>query len=220
MKGTSKYIIGALLVILGILVIFGKIGFLDFSWLFDLTWPMIFIAISFFFFLGYYTRRPYGVGFLVPGGIIFTVGITFLFGETFSYGLVWPGFIAAPAVGLLLLYLFGERSPGLLVPIGVILTISGTFFFSELFNAWAILWPGLIMAPAVGLFLLYLAGNRDPGLLVPIFILTGISVTFFSIFCLRHFAGYIKYVAGGALIIFGLATILKKPSKGNDNNSY
>ncbi|NLB77827.1 MAG: hypothetical protein GX796_02975 [Clostridiaceae bacterium] len=222
MKNSSKYILGAILVIIGILTISGNIGILSFSWLLNLTWPMMFIAISFFFFLGYLSKRPYGAGLLVPAGILLTLGGTFLLGEIFSYGLVWPAFIAAPAVGLLLLYLFGDRSPGLLVPIGILFTIAGTCFFSELLNLWGVLWPGFIIAPAVGLFLLYIAGSRQPGLLIPIFILTGIAVVFFSIGTFSFFGKYFKYVVGGALVIAGISTILKKPSsrKYDDHNHY
>ncbi len=212
MKNSKKYVLGAILVIFGILMIFGEFGFLDMSWIFRLTWPMIFIAISFIFFLSYFTKRPYGTGFLVPAGIFLTLGATFLLGETFSYELVWPGFIAAPAVGLFLLYLFGERSPGLLVPIGVLMTVAGTCLLGSWFNIWDIVWPGFIMAPAIGLFLLYLGGKHEPALLIPIFILTAISVTFFSIFGLSRFAESLKYIAGGVLVLAGLATILKKPA--------
>lgn len=219
MKNSSKYIIGAVLVIFGILAIFGDIGFLNFSWVFNLTWPMILIMISFFFFLGYFTKRPQGAGLLVPAGIFLTLGATFFIGEMFSsYNLIWPAFIASPAVGLMLLYLFGDRSPGLLVPIGILLTIAATCFFSELLNLWGVLWPGFIMAPAVGLFLLYIAGNREPGLLIPIFILAGISIIFFSIFTLGHFGKYFKYIAGGVLIVAGISTILKRPVHRDYNN--
>ena len=225
MRNSSKYIVGAVLVIFGILAIFGDIGFLNFSWIFRLTWPTIIIMISFFFFLGYFTKRPHGTGFLVPAGTLLTIGATLLIRDMFPflYGYIWPAFIAAPAVGLFLLYLFGERSPGLLVPIGVLFTITATCFFSELLNLWGILlWPGFIMAPAVGLFLLYIADdNRKTGLLVPIFILGGISLVFFSIFTLGHFGGYFKYIAGGALIIAGISTIIKRPiPKDHDDNWY
>ncbi|HBR01274.1 MAG TPA: hypothetical protein DD738_01525 [Ruminiclostridium sp.] len=217
MRNRSKYVTGAILVIFGILIISGNLGFFDISWIFRLTWPMIVIGISFLFFLGYFTRRPYGAGLLVPAGILLTVGITLLLGETFSYEWVWPGFIAAPAVGLWLLYTFGDRAPGLLVPIGILLTTAGICLFATVFNAWDIVWPGFIMAPAIGLFLLYLAGNREPGLLIPVFILTSISVLLFSIFCLGRFAWTFKYIAGGALVFAGLATILKKPGDSNHN---
>ncbi len=215
MRNTSKFIVGAILVIFGILMIFGNSGFFDMSWIFRLTWPMIIIALSFFFFLGYFAKRPYGTGLLVPAGIFLTLGITFLLGEAFSYDWTWPGFIMAPAVGLLLLYLFGEKSPGLLVPIGIILTVAGTCLFAQMFDAWAIAWPGFILSPAVGLFLLYLTNGRQPGLLIPIFILTSISVVFFSVFCMARFAGILKYLLGGGLILAGLGTIMRKPAKKN-----
>ena len=213
MKNSSKYIIGAVLIIIGILAIFGNIGFLTFSWIFKLTWPTIIIMISLFFFLGYFTRRPQGAGFLVPGGTLLTIGATLMIGQMFPFleRYIWPAYIAAPAVGLFLLYLFGERSPGLLVPVGILMTISATCFLSSLFNLWGVLWPGFILAPAVGLFLLYLADGRKPGLLVPIFIIGGISLIFFSIFALGHLSRYIKYIAGGILILAGIRTILKKP---------
>lgn len=214
MKNSSKYIIGAVLVILGILAIFGDFGFLDFSWIFKLAGPTIIIMISFFFFLGYFTKRPQGAGFLVPAGILFTIGSTLLIGRMFPFmnEFIWPAYIAAPAVGLLLLYLFGDRSPGLLVPIGILMTITATCFLSQVLNLWGVLWPGFIMAPAVGLFLLYIADNhRRPGLLVPIFILTGISLMFFSIFTLRYLGKYFKYIAGVVFILAGIVTVLKKP---------
>ena len=220
MRNNSKYVTGAILVIIGILMIFGNLGVIDISWIFRLTWPMIIIGLSFLFFLGYFSKRPYGIELLVPAGILLTVGVTLLLGEAFSYGWVWPGFIAAPAIGLWLLYIAGERSPGLLVPIGILLTVAGVCFFSTVFNAWEISWPGFIMAPAVGLFLLYLRGNHEPALLIPIFILTAVSVVFFSIFCLGRFAWVLKYLAGGVLILAGLATILRKPDAKNNNDDY
>lgn len=210
MRNGTKYIMGALMVIIGILIIFGKLT-LDFSWIFRLTWPMIFIAAAFFFFMGYYTRRPFGTGYLVPAGIFLTMGVTFMLGEVFSYSIVWPGFIAAPAVGLLFLYIFGSRQPGLLVPIGILLTLAGVFTFAELFDAWLVAFPGMIMAPAVGLFLLYIGGKRNPTLLIPVFILASISVTIFSFIFMGYFVWALKYVIGGALVLAGIMSIIKKP---------
>ncbi|NLM73251.1 MAG: hypothetical protein GX184_04380 [Clostridiaceae bacterium] len=269
MRNGTKYILGAFLVVIGVLVIFGSIE-LNLSWIFRLSWPTIIIGISFLLFLGYYSKRPYGTGYLVPAGTLFAIGVTFLIGEVFSYNLIWPSFIAAPAVGLLLLYIFGKRSPGLLVPIGILLTLASTFFlgeifgiwylvwpgfiaspavglllyylrgsrnpgllvpigilltiaglssFASLFNAWRIVWPGFIMAPAVGLFLLYIAGNRDSSLLLPIFVLTAISVTFFSLFALRHLLWFFRYIVGGILVLAGLTTILNRSSRHYDSSA-
>lgn len=209
-----KYLIGVLLILFGGVMIFGNMGIFNLSWLFRLSWPMIILMISGFFFLGYASRRPYGAGMLVPAGILLTVGITCLLGEIFGYRLMWPGFVASPAIGLLLLYWCGSRSGGLLVPIGTLLTFASIFFISELFNIWAITWPGFILAPAVGLFLLYLAGNQNnSALLVPIFILTAISLTMFTLFSFRRFADVAKYIFGGILILGGIITILNKPAR-------
>ena len=213
----NKYILGALLVVVGIAMIFGKLGNFDMSGLINLSWPMIILMISGFFFLGYSSKRPYGAGLLVPAGILFTVGITFLLGNILHFT-IWPAFIAAPAVGLLLLYIFGEKSSGLLVPIGTLLTIASVCFISQLFgiwgvDIWGITWPGFILAPAVGLFLLYLTGKQNSGLLIPIFILTAVAVAMFSVFSIGGIAQIAKYLFGGILILGGLSAILKKPAR-------
>jgi len=216
-----KYITGVLLVVLGILIILGNVGILNMAWLFRLTWPMIILMISGFFFLGYASRRPNGAGLLVPAGLFLALGVTFILGEIFGYRLMWPGFVAAPAVGLLLLYLYGSRSSGILVPVGLLLTIASVCFISELFGIWQVTWPGFILAPAVGLFLMYIADNqRHSGLLVPIFILTAISMTMFTIalFSLQGFTDMVKYLFGGILILGGIVTILGKPARRDTYN--
>ncbi|HOL84685.1 hypothetical protein [Thermoclostridium caenicola] len=220
MKG-KKYLTGILLIFVGIVMILGNVGILDMSWMFRLSWPMIILLISGFFFMGYLSRRPYGTGLLVPAGILFTVGATTLFGELFGYRLVWPGFILAPAFGLFLLYWFGSRSAGLLVPIGILATISSICFISELFNIWSITWPGFILAPAVGLFLLYLAGNQNnSALLVPIFILTALSVLLFVLFSFGRIADMFKYLFGGVLILGGILMILGKPRDSYNHDDH
>ena len=220
MKG-KKYLTGILLIFVGIVMILGNVGIFDMSWMFRLSWPMIILLISGFFFMGYLSRRPYGTGLLVPAGILFTVGATTLFGELFGYRLVWPGFILAPAFGLFLLYWFGSRSAGLLVPIGILATISSICFISELFNIWSITWPGFILAPAVGLFLLYLAGNQNnSALLVPIFILTALSVLLFVLFSFGRIADMFKYLFGGVLILGGILMILGKPRDSYNHDDH
>jgi hypothetical protein len=216
-----KYIAGIVLIVAGIVLILGNIGILDLSWMFRLTWPLVLLIISGLFFMGYASRRPYGTGMLVPAGLFLTLGITCLLGEIFGYRLMWPGFVAAPAVGLLLLYLYGPRSGSLLVPIGTLLSIAGISFISELFGIWSAMWPWLIMTPAVGLFLLYISGNQKNSLLLfPIVVLTVASVTLFTVtlFSFPGFMDLVKYIVGGILILGGLVIILNRP--GGRRDSY
>lgn len=220
----NKYFVGALLILIGLAMILGNMGILDMSWISRLTWPVICLIISGIFFMGYSSRRPYGAGLLMPGGILLTVGVTGFFGELLGYDLMWPGFVLAPAVGLFLLYWFGSRSSGLLVPIGILLTVASVCYISELFGIWDITWPGFILSPAVGLFLLYLSDpQKNSGLMVPIFIITAISVMMFAIFAFGDIVRMGKYLFGGVLIIGGIALLLRRPasndSGGQDDHS-
>ena len=60
-----------------------------------------------------------------------------------------------------------------------------------------------------GLFLLYLTDTSKSGLLIPVFILTGISVVFFTIFALGTIGKYLKYIVGAVLVIVGIKMIIK-----------
>ncbi len=122
------------------------------------------------------------------GGIFIVLGLFLLFGklEILNVGTAvsqfWPAlFIILP--GLLFhagFFKGGRIQPGLLVPGGILLFLGICFQISVSLKAWEIMWPGFIMAVAVGLFELYYFGNREPGLLIPVGILGGLSVIFFA----------------------------------------
>jgi hypothetical protein len=72
-----------------------------------------------------------------------------------------------------------DRNAGILVP-GGILTTYGALFYANVFFGWHImadLWPMFLIGIAVGLFELYLFGNHDKGLLVPVAILGGVGLS-------------------------------------------
>ena len=163
MNRSSKSFWGIVLVVLGVLMILNNLNLFSFSWLWSFSAPVVLFVIAFFFVAGFLSKGPTSAGLLVPGGILAGVGLTLLFGSSFHMmEYVWPGFVAAPALGLLLLYLFSnEHSPGLLVPIGILGTVSITCFLSSVLGLWGLLWPGFILAPAVGLMLLYIFGEHQ-----------------------------------------------------------
>jgi predicted membrane protein len=216
MKREGKPFWGIVLVVLGVLMILNQLNLFRFSWLWGFSAPVILFVIAFFFVAGFMSRGPSSAGLLVPAGVLGGVGLTLLLGTTFGLMYyVWPGFILAPAIGLLLMYLFShEHNPGLLVPVGILVTVAGTCFLSTVLRMWHILWPGFILSPAVGLLLLYWFGERqNKGLLIPVGILGGISFFgFFGTFLMGNY-GYGKYGLALALIVIGLLTLLKKPGE-------
>ncbi|HEY5584712.1 MAG TPA: DUF5668 domain-containing protein [Ruminiclostridium sp.] len=155
------------------------------------------------------------IGFvLILIGVVYILknfGIFEIYFDIFDVGFIfskfWPLFIIIP--GLIFHYSFftGKTSDaGLLVPGGILLVTGVTCQLSMLFNLWEFLWPGFILAVAVGLFELYAFGTREKGLLIPVFLLGGLSIIFFTIALgrieiLRLYLIPAILISGGLLII-------------------
>ncbi|MBJ6360966.1 hypothetical protein ACFOQM_06585 [Paenibacillus sp. GCM10012307] len=114
--------------------------------------------------------------FLNPGGSLST-------GSIFAY--FWPTIFVIP-LGLFFHWMYfsmtGRRGIGLLIPGGILFTAGVVCQIAMLTGAWGNLWPGFILAVAVGLFEFYWFGNRNKWMLIPINILTVLSVLFFTVF--------------------------------------
>jgi hypothetical protein len=128
---------------------------------------------------------------ILLGAFMFIKGeFTFSTGTIFRY--FWPTLFVIP-LGVLFhwLYFFvlQRRGVGVLVPGGIIFTAGLICQVSMLFDIWNIMWPGFIFAVAVGLFELYWFGGRNKWLLIPINILTVLSVLFFAIFTVGFIFG-------------------------------
>lgn len=155
---------------------------------------------------------------IVIGAVLITMGILFLMSNlgylNFTWSYVWPLALLVPGIYMHFAFFTGiDRNPGILVP-GGILTTYGVLFYANVFFGWhmmADLWPLFLIGIAVGLFELYLFGNHDKGLLVPVGILgfIGLSTllrTYIS-FDLR------KYIVPAILIAIGALIIAKNGSK-------
>lgn len=215
MNRKSNVFVGLILVILGVLFFSKNILNFDFDigHLIAIFWPSLFLILpGLIFHSGFFTSSNRDAGLLVPGGILLFSGITSQVSMMFDlWGYLWPGFIISVAIGLFELYLFGNRDAGLLVPVGILSVTGLTCQISALFNAWDIMWPGFILSVAVGLFALYLFGNREKGLLIPVTILGGLSLIFFSTFslrCLFSFQSRQLFISL-VLIIVGIFVIFK-----------
>ncbi|RAW15885.1 MULTISPECIES: hypothetical protein [Paenibacillus] len=126
----------------------------------------------------------------------------------------WPTLFVIP-LGLFFHWLYFSmigRGVGLLVPGGILLTAGIVSQIAMLFGNWSTMWPGFILAVAVGLFELYWFGGRNKWLLIPINILTVISLLFFSVMSIGTMLNSLSFVQpfvaivlimGGAWIIVG-----------------
>jgi hypothetical protein len=159
-------------------------------------------------------------GSMIIGFILILIGILYLlsnfgifeiyfdiFDIGFLFSRFWPMFIIILALVFHYAFFTGKSSDaGLLVPGGILLTIGMTCQISMLFDLWEYLWPGFILAVAVGLFELYFFGSKEKGLLIPVFILGGLSLIFFTISLgrisfLRIYLIPIILILGGLLIV-------------------
>lgn len=153
---------------------------------------------------------------LILIGIIYLLknfGIFEIYFDIFDIGFLfsrfWPLFILIPGIIFHYSYFTGKTSDaGLLVPGGILLVIGVTCQLSMLFGLWGYLWPGFILAVAVGLFELYLFGTREKGLLIPVFILGGLSLIFFGISLGRSWV-LRTYLVPAILILGGLLIVVK-----------
>lgn len=152
-------------------------------------------------------RAIAGIVLILLGACLF-----FMQGENVDAGSIfayfWPTMFVIP-VGILLHWMyfgvFGRRAVGLLVPAGIVTTVGIFFQLATLTDGWDWLWPGFILAIAVGLFELYWFSGRHKALLIPINILAGLSVIFFIAFSLGNLLGKLALGQPYIAILFILA---------------
>lgn len=124
------------------------------------------------------------------------------------FGNFWPTLFVIP-LGLFFHWLYfsmtDRRGTGLLIPGGILFTVGLVCQLSTIFDSWQYLWPGFILAPAVGLFEFYWFGKRNKYLLIPINILGGLALLFFAIFSLGNL--YNRMIFGRPLLAIALIVI-------------
>ena len=127
---------------------------------------------------------------------------------------LWPLFLLIPGIVFELSYFTYRKDAGLLVPGGILITY-GLLFLVNVNYGWHLmdnLWPIFPLGVAIGLFQLYLFGEREKGLLIPVGILGAISL-FFLINNLVFID--FRLLAGILLMLIGIWIIFKK-AKSND----
>ncbi|HOO74846.1 MAG: hypothetical protein H7A31_01675 [Thermotogae bacterium] len=122
----------------------------------------------------------------VYGIFLIAVGVLILLRNYLNiniWDLLWPMFMVIPGLGFEIEYFSERKNPGVLVPGGV-LTFIGLFMYVNVFTNFRymdMLWPFFMLAPAIGLFQLYYFGTKEKGLLVPVSILSFLTLIFLAV---------------------------------------
>jgi hypothetical protein len=156
-------------------------------------------------------KLGWGIILIIIGAMLMlgNLGIVPTFGQLMK--VFWPMIIIFAALMFHVGFYSNKKNYGLLMPGGLLLTVGIVCQTSEIFNLWNFMWPGFILAPAVGLFEMYIFGKRSKGLLIPVGILTGLSLIFFAS-NFNNLGTLPRYIFPCILIFIG-AVILAKDKK-------
>ena len=173
-RNTGSLVGGGLLIIFGLLALFGKI-FQNFNF-WGTLWPFFVIGVGALFFVGMFAGGRSVSGLAIPGTIITTIGLMLFYQnltnhwESWSYG--WTVILMSVGAGIFIMGLYGQnisqRAAGLRVlRIGLIMFVIFGAFFELIFTSGmpfglrSIVFPvGLIL---LGLYLVLSRSGLLPG---------------------------------------------------------
>ncbi|MTH53178.1 hypothetical protein GKZ89_07105 [Bacillus mangrovi] len=151
--------------------------------------------------------------FLTVFGLFFLVDSLDILSD-FSH-LIWPVILLLISAALHLIFFLGDRSrdrAGILVPAGVLLVL-GLLYLCETSTGWqyaGTTWPVYLLSAAFGLFERWVFGGREKKLLIPVLILSAISLIFIANSFFDDTAGFIW---PGLAIGFGIYYLLRSPKQ-------
>jgi len=142
---------GYLLIGIGIILLIGNMSRFGM----EVLWPIFPFSVGIAFFISYFMQKK-DVGLLMPGSILCVISLLFFYCTISGWQhmeTLWPIFIMAPAVGFIVLYLFGNRDSSFLIP-AVILFCVGAIFLM-LSYGFGDFWPVFLIV--AGIVLIFLA---------------------------------------------------------------
>ncbi|WP_168120662.1 hypothetical protein [Paenibacillus sp. HB172176] len=116
---TNKYSAGIILLIVGVIILLGKIGV--FSVLGAIFWPLLVLIPGVLLQVLYFGRVVPAVT-LVPGGMLVVYALLFIICNIFgweSLRILWPLFFFGVAAGLYEYYMFGSAVPRVIFRVSV-----------------------------------------------------------------------------------------------------
>jgi len=162
-------------------------------------------------------KRTIVAPFLILLGVYLFLNQGESFGPGSIFAYFWPSLFVIP-LGIFFHWMYfsmtGRKGVGLLIPGGILFVAGIVCQISMLFNTWIYMWPGFILAVAVGLFEFYWFSGRNKWLLIPINILTILSLLFFAVFSIGTFFNQmtvLRPILAALLIIAGsLALVMRR----------
>lgn len=147
----NQFSLGIIIIALGLFILLGKVGIFQFVG--SMLWPLfILIPGLILHVLFFYRVLPSGV--LIPGGILVFISLMFFFCNLVGWdamAYLWPGFIAAIALGLYEFYMFDSYRPrGAFIAAVVLGIIAAVFFgFILLFSTGVYFLAAILIAAGV-----------------------------------------------------------------------
>lgn len=172
-RGRANLLIGALLVGLGALFLFGQLFNVN---LWQFLWPFFIIVPGLLFFVGMVLGGKPAGPLAIPGSIVTMVGLLLLYqsitGHWESWAYAWALILpASVGIGLSINGAWSDvdrlvNTGAKWITIGVALFLIGGVFFELILNIsnnfiGNVVWPGLLIA--FGLYLLVQRGSRSEG---------------------------------------------------------
>ncbi|GAB6189390.1 hypothetical protein JCM30566_11290 [Marinitoga arctica] len=152
-----------------------------------------------------------GLIFILLGGYLI---ISNIFEINIDWNLLWPVILLYFGLKFEISFFKDKKNPGILVPGGILISVSILFFLVAIlgYEMMKYLWPGFILAPAIGLLQLAIASKKVKEYIFPIIFLSGLSILFF----IEQFIGIDiwNYFIGLVFISVGI-NILTKRRKSN-----
>jgi hypothetical protein len=142
----NKYSAGIILLLVGLVILLGKLGV--FSFLGAVFWPLLVLIPGILLHVLYFGRLVPAV-VLVPGGMLVVYALLFIVCNLFGWDslkYLWPLFIFGVAAGLYEYYLFGSSIPRVVLTASLALAAA-----SAVFVVLVLLWSWGIYAIAIAL---------------------------------------------------------------------
>lgn len=153
------------------------------------------------------------------GIVLVIVGVLGVLKRGFNIDIIsilnfWPLLVLMIGISCEYSYFSRRKSPELLVPGGILTTI-GLLFIFELMTNWRFsgyTWGIYTLAVAIGLFQLYIFGGKEKGLLIPVVILTLVSLRSLGGMVWTTLFGWIgtSIIFPLSILILGVYIIIKK----------